>query len=395
VHRSRDPFRQNAAKVDEDLAVLSLLRVRVLAAVCLLSASASALHFSGRYENQLSVLGYRSGLALLDKNGLRLELEAMPTSRVRLEAAAWIQTFHGATELSAADLLPQHVADSLPDSVLQSLVFRFSNEFVLDRAFASARWTGISVKVGKQPLAWGTGYVWNPTEIIPAKSFLDPEYERLGQNAVRVEFSRFGPSLQAMFLPGKDLDMSQLIARSEWNLAGFDFGLTGCRRPWPDTSVEYFAGGQFKGELLWVGIWSEGAYHWPDAQDGFWQLCAGADYSLPWRTYLLLEYFHNSPGRSGGYEAADWLKAALTGQSLGQDYAFVLVSQPVLDFYQAGIGAAVNLSDKSFVLFPRFYLGLTDDLDLDSYLLFSFGGDRTEFGGPGVDGGVLRLTFHF
>ncbi len=372
-----------------------MTRARVLAAVFLLSASSSALHFSGRYENQLSVLDYRSGLALLDKNGLRLELEAVPTSRVRLEAAAWIQTFHGATELSAADLLPEHVADSLPDSVLQSLVFRFSNEFVLDRAFASVRRAGISIKVGKQPLAWGVGYVWNPTEIIPAKSFLDPEYERLGQNAARVEFSALGPSLQAMFLPGKDLDLSQLIARAEWNLAGFDYGLTGCRRPWPDTAVEYFAGGQFKGELLTLGIWAEGAYHWPGRHSGFWQLCAGTDYSLPWRTYLLVEYFHNSPGSLGEYGPDDWLKAALTGQSLGQDYAFALVSQPVLDFYQAGAGVAVNLNDRSLVVLPRFYLGLTDDLDLDCYLLFSIGGDLTEFGGPGVNGGVVRLTFHF
>ncbi|UCG42501.1 MAG: hypothetical protein JSU73_11620 [candidate division WOR-3 bacterium] len=374
---------------------MSWTRARVAAAVCLFSASAGALHFSGRYENQLSVLDYRSGLALLDRNGLRLELEAVPTSRVRLDAAAWLQTFHGATELSAADLLPEYFADSIPDSVLQSLVFRFTDEFVLDRAFVSVRWTGINVKIGKQPLAWGVGYVWNPTEIIQAKSFLDPEYERLGQNAVRVEFPVFGPSLQAMFLPGQDLDVSQFIARAEWNVAGIDIGLTGCRRPWPDSSVEYFAGGQFKGELLWLGIWSEGAYHWPDGQDRFWQLCAGADYSLPWRTYLLLEYLHNSSGSIGSYAPDDWLKAALTGQSLGQDYALGLVSQPVLDFHQVGAGAAVNLNDRSLVVFPRLYLGLTDDLDLDCYLLFSIGGNRTEFGGPGVNGGVARLTLHF
>ncbi len=370
-----------------------------LVIVLLLSGrvAASTPHLTGWYENQLSIVDYRSGLTLLDENEVRFSLEASPQSNVRLSASVLIQAFHGATKFMLADLVPDWVSDSVPDSVL------LANRFALDRAFVSARWSGFNLKVGKQPLAWGTGYVWNPTEVIPAKSFLDPDYEREGQNAMRLEATWLGPALQAFFLPGSDFGRSQYLLRAEWNLVGFDMGITACRRPLTDVLAgrnwtDYLLGGQAKGEVFGLGVWSEGACHWSEDSVALsWQVCAGTDYTLACRTYLLLEYYRSSTGATGvrEYDAAAWRRAVTAGSALGRDYAFGLVMQPVLGFHQVGVGAVANLNDFSAVVFPRIRFGPADDIDLDCYLLFSVGGGRTEFGGPGVNGGVVQLTFYF
>lgn len=277
---------------------------------------------SGRYENQAAVFRYRSGFGLLDENRLRVALDARPDPRVSFDAAAWIQTFHGATTLDLADQLPRPVADSIPDSLRAALAVRLGPGVRLERAFVAIGAGRLRFKLGKQPLAWGTGYVWNPTEVIAAKSFADPGYERDGETALRVELNLAGPRIQAMFLPGADLDRSGWVLRLAGSTGGFDWGLTGTRRTTTAllTGLERaatMAGGQFKGELFGPGVWAEGGYWWPDSGSGWYRACAGLDYTLVTRTYLLAEFFRNSPGLAGEYGLQDWLARARSGTGTG------------------------------------------------------------------------------
>jgi hypothetical protein len=356
---------------------------------------------SGRYENQAAVLWYRSGVALLDQNRLRVELDASPDPRVSFDAAVWVETYHGATVLDLTDQLPRGMADSLPDSLRQALTVRLEPGVRLDRAFVSVQTGRLRIKLGKQPLAWGTGYVWNPTEVIPAKSFVDPGYERDGETALRFELNLPGPRVQAMFLPGPDLGRSGMVLRLAGNIAGFDWGVTGTRRTTTAglTGVERtatMAGGQFKGELFGPGVWAEGGYWWPDSGSGWYRACAGLDYTLGTRTYLLAEYFRNSPGLAGEYSLQDWLARAIGDRDwLGRDYLFVGLFQPLLGFHQVGLSALANLDDRSLVLVPVLSLGLSDNLDLRFTGLVPVGREDTEFGGPGTTGAVGRLTFYF
>ena len=360
-------------------------------------------YLTGRYENQASALSYGGSLSLLDLNKLRLDMEAGSSGRLRLDAAAWLETPHGATVYDVAGQLPDWVADSLPDSLKSMLAVRLGPRVVLDRAYATAELPFLRLKVGKQPLAWGVGYVWNPTEVVAAKSFIDPTYDREGINALRLDMNWRGQGLQLMMLPEKDLQNSGYIARVVGNLLGVDWSATGTRRvvPLPAFGVTmpaYSAGGQFKGELFGPGIWAEGAYWWPDSGDGFYRLCAGADYTLGTRTYFLLEYFRNGPGRAGSdeYTVDDWLRrVAGVSPGLGRDYLFGSAMQPVLGFHQAGMSVLANLADRSVILIPSVYLGLGDNVDLQLFGTIPLGSGPTEFASGRGAGGSARLSVYF
>jgi hypothetical protein len=352
---------------------------------------------SGRYENQASLLAYRDGLALLDENRLRAALEVRPGEPVAFEAAAWARTMHGATTFDLAVLMPEAVADSLPDSLRAGLKVPLAGGFTLDRAFATVNWSRFRLRVGKQPLAWGVGYVWNPAEVIAAKSYIDPAYEREGVNAVRLEW--LAPvTVQAIGLPGPDLAGSGAVGRIAGNTLGFDWALTGWRRPDPAAPADVFIGGQVKGELVLPGVWGEGGYH-PARGDrpGRWELVAGADYTLPTRTHILAEYRHNSGGRAArGYPDTDWLDHVLGRRaSLGADYLYAAARQPVAGFSSLALGALANLSDRSAVLMPAVLLGLADNVDLAVFGTWMLGGGDSEYGAPRAKGAVARLSLYF
>ncbi|OYD13802.1 hypothetical protein CH330_08815 [candidate division WOR-3 bacterium JGI_Cruoil_03_51_56] len=189
----------------------------------------AAISLTGQYENRFSLLDYQAGLVLVDENQFRLNLEALSDQRTRLEAAAWAQTFHGRTNLPISCFVPAWVADSISDSLKSLFDVRLADRFVLDRAYVSVRRACLSIKAGKQPLAWGVGYLWNPTEIIPAKSLLDPGYEREGMNALRLGISSLGHSLQLFFLPGSDFARSEYVGLLAGNLLGYDWAVIGMR----------------------------------------------------------------------------------------------------------------------------------------------------------------------
>ena len=156
------------------------------------------------------------------------------------------------------------------------------------------------------------------------------------------------------------------------------------------------AGGQFKGEVLGLGVWGEGAYHWPAGKDRFLRFCFGMDYTLTSQTYALVEYFHNSAGRSGDYEFDAWLQLAAGDiSSLGQNYLFASLIQPVFGFHRLGLSALANLGDRSLAVLPSVYLGLGDNVELSLFGAVSLGGDRTEFGGAGANGVMVRVSVYF
>ncbi len=359
---------------------------------------------SGRYENQLSGLGYRTGLLLLDENRVRFDVEADPHPRIGLEAGIWLRTYHGATEFDLTGFLPARLADSVPDSLRALLKARMVNRATLDRAYATVGWSRVRLKVGKQPLAWGTGYLWNPTEVIAAKALMDPSYEREGMNALRLDFA-LGPSLQLLALPGRDLERSTWICRLVGNVSGYDWAVTGWRRALPATFTqpvetgEYFAGAQFKGDALGLGVWAEGGWHRVDGDGGDWySFCAGMDRMFATQTYVMAEYFRYGSGRVGvgDYDLAAWL-AFVTGSvpSLGRDYAFAAISQPVFDFHRLTFNTLANLDDWSVLFMPGVFLGLGDNVDLSLFGTVALGGDATEYGAAGATGAVARFTLYF
>ena len=94
------------------------------------------------------------------------------------------------------------------------------------------------------------------------------------------------------------------------------------------------------GELLGVGVWLEYAYNWMETSDGFYELVAGADYTFDFQTYIMLEYYRNTQGKTDfqEYNLNDWMRLMAQEQkSLARDQVYLLIQHPVLDLMSLGL----------------------------------------------------------
>ncbi|MFO7638612.1 MAG: hypothetical protein R6X14_04845 [bacterium] len=373
-------------------------QVAALVAAAVAVAAAGDVSFLGRFESRLSFAQYRAGSVLSGDNRIRMALDARPGPGFVVDAAVLARAVHGARELDLVLLLPEVKAESLSDSLRASLRVTVTGGLELDRASATLGWSRFRLRVGKQPMAWGVGYLWNPTEVLPSKSWLDPTYERGGVSALRLEWLG-AVGVQVFGLPGPDLAGSAAIGRVSGNVSGFDWALTGWRRPGEAVPTDLFFGGQLKGEILLPGIWCEGGFHpGRDVRPSWWEFVAGTDITLATRTWLAVEYRHNSAGYAGhsGYPVAAWLEQLLgVRNGLGRDQLYASVRHPLAGFSSMVLAGLANLGDRSAVLLPGLQLGVADNVDLYVQAMWSVGSGVSEYGAAGVRGAVCRLALHF
>ena len=71
------------------------------------------------------------------------------------------QIFYGKTEFCLTEFMPERFH---PMAALEPPI-KFEHRYALDNAFLTFYLSPIMVRLGKQQIPWGTGYVWNPTNI--------------------------------------------------------------------------------------------------------------------------------------------------------------------------------------------------------------------------------------
>lgn len=156
--------------------------------------------------------------------------------------------------------------------------------------------------IGRQPVAWGSGKLINPTDVIAPFSFyeLDKE-ERLGVDAVRFRLSLSALSeVDAGYVFGKSFrfDQSAFFLRSRVHVLKTDvaFLLEGFQE-------DFLLGLDVARSVGGSGVWVEAAYVFPDALNhlgpkppDYGRLTAGIDRSLTSKLYGFLEYHFNGAG---------------------------------------------------------------------------------------------------
>ncbi len=110
------------------------------------------------------------------------------------------------------------------------------------------------VTVGRQRIAWGTSWVWNPTDLFNPQSPLDFDYEELpGTDAVRFQYYT-GPvtKVEAAVRPAKSMDRviaAGLVSLNRWD---YDFNLIGGIK-----NNRWVVGGGWSGDILDAGFRGE------------------------------------------------------------------------------------------------------------------------------------------
>jgi len=168
----------------------------------------------------------------------------------------------------------------------EDLVWRAS----VYRVFLKLAFEKANVIAGRQRIAWGTGRIWNPTDLFnPVSPLQIDQSQRDGVDSLSAEYFMGDlSSVNGVYALGQESDEDSVGARFGTNIKGYDLGLIVA-----DIRQDGVVGADFGGNIGDAGFRGEATYTDRDQGDGYSRLVLSADYSWPNTVYLLVEYFYN------------------------------------------------------------------------------------------------------
>lgn len=375
------------------------------------------LKLSGYYENAFQFLD-KKGKILLDYNKLRLDMDADIDKNFTFNSNVILNTYHGATTISYLDYLPDNVIHDYLAATGQSLdmiqaffEYKYENQIFLDNIYVSYYSRHFNFRIGKQQLPWGSGYIWNPTNIFHKKNPLDPTYELTGVNAIKTEFL-FGREgmLTGIFSVNDEFKNSTYALKLKNYFAGFDISASYVYYEYLNQDFLQFAvdkenrqmvGLDLAGSVFGLGIYSELAYNFKTDDKGrkdYGRYLVGLNYTLNNGLYFMAEYYYNERGKDDykDYNMNDWM--AYYGQyaeNPGQNNLFIGQGFPTIGNNLSWTNyILLNLDDRSGMVYPWLTLSAGDNTEISATAYIPFGKKGTEFGGFGF-GGLARIRIYF
>src|SRR5512140_928647 len=215
------------------------------------------------------------------------------------------------------------------------------------------------VVVGRQVLSWGTGRLWNPTDLLSPfpPTAIDREVRR-GVDALRlsVPFSSTA-QLEVLWLPRPVAHENGAVVRGQLNALGYDFSLSAAK--YVDDVV---LGGDFSGDLGPLGVHGEAAYTLGFAGLGAkgepvtvaeraLRAVVGADWKPAEKLLVAGEYYFNGFGAKepAGYAAALRSPRVQRGEvfGAGRHYLGLVAAYQATELLSVQGIAIVNLTDPS------------------------------------------------
>lgn len=378
--------------------------------ILLLTSTVLAQSMEGFAELRLQgYVGTDSDVPLLLVERLRPSFSAPLTDRIGLSTTVEAGLGQGWTAAGAlADLVEQ---EGLSESILAAApgadpgsaplgVTAADDYLSVDRLYVEFLTRKADMRIGRQALNWGSGFVVNPSDPFPEVLLTEPWKPRSGMNAVRVDVP-IGDLSGAQLVAGSDdaFRHPRLAGRITLNALQTDWSAVGA---WREEAGEGIVGLDIKG-TLGVGFWLEGVVHLSEDADPFEELAVGLDYSLPVLEQLVLtaQYYRNGSG-SRDAQAAPLLQAPepFSPAFRGRDYLMAAVSAGLTRDLSASALWMHNLSDGTAFAVPTLSLATAGNIDLSlaGQIPLSLTGEGGEFSPadedlvvalPAEDGGLV------
>jgi len=369
----------------------------------------------GYFESQIMGTKLNNDFIQLYSNKLRLDLKSNLSKNITFAANFNYITYHGKTNWNILDFLPADAVAEVPPGMEAFYVLPFENRHFLDNAFIKLSFKQFDLTVGKQQISLGTGYVWNPIDVFNIKDMLDPTYEQPGHNAMRLDIPLGSMSTVTMlFSPEDNWENSAKLLQFKGQISHFDFSLNAIEKTWCFHDYKQFdfnsmnfleiperrrlLGASTAGELFGLGVWAEYAYNWMKISEDFYEVVVGTDYTFDFQTYLMIEYYRNTLGKTDytQYNLNDWMRLLATEQkAISRDQIYLFIQHPATDLLNIGLSTIYGLSDNSFALVPTLNYSLSDNVEIFAYLNLNFGSEGKVFSRKMGNGGLIRVRVYF
>lgn len=232
--------------------------------------------------------------------------------------------------------------------------------------------------IGRQVLSWGTGRVWNPTDVLSPfpPTVIDREVRR-GFDAVRLAVALGSTTqLDLLYLPQQKPEDNGGVARLQGNVKGWD-GSVSVGKYVHDVVI----GADLVGDVGPLGVHAEGAYTLGFDGFGTSKLTLGEHFfrgvaGVDWRPHdkwiLMAEYHFNGFGADEAADYAAKLSSArvVRGEifGAGKHYAAISASFLATDLLTASATVLANLADPSALIVPAV------EWSFEQTVLLRFGG---------------------
>ena len=273
----------------------------------------------------------------------------------------------------------------------------------IDRLYADWNYNKLELTLGRQRIAWGTSWTWNPTDIFNPLSVLDFDYEEHpAVDALRMQYYTGAVSKVEFALApaknAKDIIAAGLLSINKWN---YDFNfIAGIKKErwlfgtgWSG-DIE---GAGFRGELL-VSKGKQDSLSFSNktfgSDDPIYSFVLSGDYTFPNSFYIHTEILHNNIGvenQTALYrqQALDLGLLTAAKWSVYQEFAY-----DITPLMRGTIFGLFNPNDKSYVVVPSVTYSVITNLDLLLLGMFFNGNALTEYGNYGSTF-FIRLKYSF
>ncbi len=265
----------------------------------------------------------------------------------------------GGSPMSGAATASRRLVDFDP-ALAESGTMRLRHD--LDRLSLKLSFPGVDVVAGRQVLGWGSGRLWNPTDLLSPFSPTDIDKEvRKGVDALRVSMP-LGVTglLDLLWLPQRRAEENGGVVRAQANFFGYDFSLSAAKY-----LSDLVFGADFSGDLGRLGVhgeaaWTLGMAGWSEGplkvDEQFVRAVGGVEWRPLESLVLMAEYHFNGFGASTPEEYLAKMQSARVARGevfgAGRHYLGLVSSWAVSELVALQTTALVNLQDPSAMLVP-------------------------------------------